>query len=224
MEIPADPKNGDFSTNAAMANARAMRCAPQKIAAALLECFDFGELPVERCEMAGPGFINFYMKQAWFGALAAEALETGARYGRSDYGRNEKVMVENVSANPTGPMHMGNARGGAIGDCLAAALEWSGHDVTREFYVNDAGNQINKFGASLSVRYMQLFEGEEKHPLPEDCYQGMDILDHAREFAKLYGDKHVNAPEEERRKALVDFARPLNIAALERDLGKYRIH
>ena len=224
VEIPADPKNGDFSTNAAMANARAMRCAPQKIAAALLECFDFGELPVERCEMAGPGFINFYMKQAWFGALAAEALEKGARYGRSDYGQNEKVMVEYVSANPTGPMHMGNARGGAIGDCLAAALEWSGHDVTREFYVNDAGNQINKFGASLSVRYMQLFEGEEKHPLPEDCYQGMDILDHAREFAKLYGDKYVNAPEEERRKALVDYALPLNIAALERDLGKYRIH
>ena len=143
---------------------------------------------------------------------------------RSDYGNNEKVMVEFVSANPTGPMHMGNARGGAIGDCLAAALEWSGHDVTREFYVNDAGNQINKFGASLSVRYLQLFEGEEKHPLPEDCYQGMDILDHAREFAKLYGDKYVNAPEEERRQALVDYALPLNIAALERDLGRYRIH
>ena len=224
VEIPADPKNGDFSTNAAMVNARAMRCAPQKIAAALLECFDFGELPVERCEIAGPGFLNFYMKQEWFGSLAAEALEKGARYGRSDYGQNEKVMVEFVSANPTGPMHMGNARGGAIGDCLAAALEWSGHDVTREFYVNDAGNQINKFGASLSVRYLQLFEGEEKHPLPEDCYQGMDILDHAREFAKLYGDKYVNAPEEERRKALVDYALPLNIAALERDLGRYRIH
>ena len=224
VEIPADPKNGDFSTNAAMVNARAMRCAPQKIAAALLECFDFGELPVERCEIAGPGFLNFYMKQEWFGSLAAEALEKGARYGRSDYGQNEKVMVEFVSANPTGPMHMGNARGGAIGDCLAAALEWSGHDVTREFYVNDAGNQINKFGASLSVRYMQLFEGEEKHPLPEDCYQGMDILDHAREFAKLYGDKYVNAPEEERRRALVEYALPLNIAALERDLGRYRIH
>ena len=224
VEIPADPKNGDFSTNAAMVNARAMRCAPQKIAAALLECFDFGELPVERCEIAGPGFLNFYMKQEWFGSLAAEALEKGAHYGRSDYGQNEKVMVEFVSANPTGPMHMGNARGGAIGDCLAAALEWSGHDVTREFYVNDAGNQINKFGASLSVRYMQLFEGEDKHPLPEDCYQGTDILDHAREFAKLYGDKYVNAPEEERRRALVEYALPLNIAALERDLGRYRIH
>ena len=224
VEIPADPKNGDFSTNAAMVNARAMRSAPQKIAAVLTDHFDFGELPVERCEIAGPGFINFYMKQEWFGSLAAEALEKGAHYGRSDYGNNEKVMVEFVSANPTGPMHMGNARGGAIGDCLAAALEWSGHDVTREFYVNDAGNQINKFGASLSVRYLQLFEGEEKHPLPEDCYQGMDILDHAREFAKLYGDKYVNAPEEERRQALVDYALPLNIAALERDLGRYRIH
>ena len=157
VEIPADPKNGDFSTNAAMVNARVLRCAPQKIAAALLECFDFCSLPVERCEMAGPGFLNFYMKQEWFGSLAAEALEKGAQYGRSNYGQNEKVMVEFVSANPTGPMHMGNARGGAIGDCLAAALEWSGHDVTREFYVNDAGNQINKVGASLSVRYLQLF-------------------------------------------------------------------
>ena len=155
---------------------------------------------MERCEIAGPGFINFYMKQEWFGSLAAEALEKGAHYGHSDYGNNEKVMVEFVSANPTGPMHMGNARGGAIGDCLAAALEWSGHDADRRVLCQrrrQPDQQVRRL--PLAVRYLQLFEGEEKHPLPEDCYQGMDILDHAREFAKLYGDKYVNAPEEERR-------------------------
>ena len=236
VEIPADPKNGDFSTNAAMVNARAMRCAPQKIAAALLECFDFGELPVERCEIAGPGFLNFYMKQEWFGSLAAEALEKGAHYGRSDYGQNEKVMVEFVSANPTGPMHMGNARGGALGDCLSAVLDWSGYDVTREFYINDAGNQIQKFGKSLAVRYLQKYCGEEAYPLPAECYQGGDIKVLAGEFAELNGDKYVAAckgMDEETlfeseafaalKDALVAYALPKNIAALKRDLGKYRI-
>ena len=223
VEIPADPKNGDFSTNAAMVNARAMRCAPQKIAAALLECFDFGELPVERCEIAGPGFLNFYMKQEWFGSLAAEALEKGARYGRSDYGQNEKVMVEFVSANPTGPMHMGNARGGALGDCLSAVLDWSGYDVTREFYINDAGNQIQKFGKSLAIRYLQLYKGEEAVPLPEECYQGADIIARAKEFAEIHGDSYVDKDFEELKDALIADALPKNIAGLQRDLGKYRI-
>ena len=223
VEVPGDTANGDFAANAAMVNARTMRMAPQKLAALLTERFDFGSLPVERCEIAGPGFINFYMEQSWFASLAGEVLQKGEAFGRSDYGRGEKVMVEFVSANPTGPMHMGNARGGAIGDCLAAALEWSGHRVTREFYVNDAGNQINKFGASLSVRYLQLFEGEERHPLPEDCYQGLDIIDHAKAFAALHGDRYVAVPEQERRDALVAYALPKNIAALERDLGRYRI-
>ena len=223
IEVPGDTTRGDFATNAAMVNARAMRNAPQKIAAALVERFDFGTLPVERCEIAGPGFINFFLRQEWFSSLTDEVLEKGAAFGRSDYGKGEKVMVEFVSANPTGPMHMGNARGGAIGDCLAAALDWAGYDVTREFYVNDAGNQINKFGHSLEIRYLQLFEGAEKWPLPEDCYQGEDIIDHAKAFAAEYGDRYVAAESEARCRALVEFALPKNIAALERDLGKYRI-
>ena len=185
VEVPGDTANGDFAANAAMVNARTMRMAPQRLAALLTERFDFGSLPVERCEVAGPGFINFYMEQTWFASLTGEVLQKSEAFGRSDYGRGEKVMVEFVSANPTGPMHMGNARGGAIGDCLAAALEWSGHRVTREFYVNDAGNQINKFGSSLSVRYLQLFEGEERHPLPEDCYQGLDIIDTPRPLPRF---------------------------------------
>ena len=224
IEVPADRSHGDWATNVAMVSAKAFKLAPRKIAEAVASHIVLDNSYFKSCEIAGPGFLNFFLNEQFYVDVVKEVIAEGDNYGHSDFGQNKKVMIEFVSANPTGPMHMGNARGGAIGDCLAAALEWSGHDVTREFYVNDAGNQINKFGASLSVRYMQLFEGKEKHPLPEDCYQGMDILDHAREFAKLYGDKYVNAPEEERRKALVDYALPLNIAALERDLGRYRIH
>mgnify|MGYP001138796151 CR=1 FL=1 len=224
VEIPADVKNGDIASNLAMAGARTWRKAPRMIAEALLAHLpDLTDSVFAKAEIAGPGFINLFLSPAYWAGVVLGAC-ANKEYGRTDHGKGAKYNVEFVSANPTGPMHMGNARGGAIGDCLAAALEWSGHDVTREFYVNDAGNQINKFGASLSVRYMQLFEGEDKHPLPEDCYQGMDILDHAREFAKLYGDQYVKADEEERRRALVEYALPLNIAALERDLGKYRIH
>ena len=166
VEVPGDTANGDFAANAAMVNARTMRMAPQKLAALLTERFDFGSLPVERCEVAGPGFINFYMEQSWFASLTGEVLQKGEAFGRSDYGRGEKVMVEFVSANPTGPMHMGNARGGAIGDGLAEVLSWCGYDVTREFYVNDAGNQIAKFGKSLEARYLQLYLGEDAVEFP----------------------------------------------------------
>ena len=132
------------------------------------------------------------------------------------------MLVEFVSANPTGPMHIGNARGGALGDGIASVLDWAGYRVDREFYVNDAGNQINKFGLSLDLRYQQLYkDGIE---MPEDSYHGQDIIDHAKNFAAIYGDKYMNASEEERRKALAAYALPLNIEGLERDLAKYRIH
>ena len=194
VEIPKDTANGDYTTTFCLAAAKALKKNPRQVAQILMDHMDLAGSYFTSVEMAGPGFLNFRLGDKWFRDTVACVEREGADYGCNDTLKGQKIMVEFVSANPTGPMHMGNARGGAIGDCLAAALEWSGHDVTREFYVNDAGNQINKFGASLSVRYMQLFEGEEKHPLPEDCYQGMDILDHAREFAKLYGDKYVNAP------------------------------
>ena len=223
VEVPGDTANGDFAANAAMVNARTMRMAPQKLAALLTERFDFGSLPVERCEVAGPGFINFYMEQSWFASLTGEVLQKGEAFGRSDYGRGEKVMVEFVSANPTGPMHMGNARGGALGDCLAACLDWAGYDVTREFYINDAGNQIQKFGKSLAIRYLQLYKGEEAVPLPEECYQGADIIARAKEFAEIHGDSYVDKDFEELKDALIADALPKNIAGLQRDLGKYRI-
>ena len=223
VEVPADRANGDFSTNAAMISARAFRCAPKKIADAIKENISLDGTYLEKCETAGPGFINFYLKDSYYGAILRDVKECGSDYGRSDYGKGEKVMLEFVSANPTGPMQMGNARGGALGDCLAAVMERAGYNVSREFYINDAGNQIEKFASSLDVRYRQLFVGEENAPLPEDCYQGLDIKELAEEFKEINGDKYMNTSEEERKKALVDFALPKNIAAMKATMAKYRI-
>lgn len=222
VEIPADVSHGDFATNAAMVSAKAFRNAPAKIAAILLENMDFSSCKFTAgASVAGPGFINFNLKPEWFSHVVEGILADGENYGRSDYGKGEKVMVEFVSANPTGPMHMGNARGGAIGDCLAAALDWSGHTVEREFYINDAGNQIEKFGLSLEARYMQLFD--ESYPTLEDGYLGEDIIDHAKAFAAIHGDKYVSATKEERKNAFIEYALPLNISRMKSDLQKYRI-
>ena len=223
VEIPADPKNGEVASNLAMAGARAFRKAPRMIAEAITAHLpELTGTNFDRVEIAGPGFINLYASLSWFTDVVRAASEN-EQYGRTDFGQGLKYNVEFVSANPTGPMHMGNARGGALGDCLAAVLDWAGYDVTREFYLNDAGNQIQKFGKSLSVRYRQLFLGEEACPLPEECYQGADIIDRAKAFAEQYGDKYLNVDEAERSKALIDFALPINIANMEKDLGKYRI-
>ncbi|MDY4192213.1 MAG: arginine--tRNA ligase [Oscillospiraceae bacterium] len=223
VEVPGDTSHGDFAANVAMVSARAFRCAPRRIAEAVLAHLSFEGSWFTRAECAGPGFLNFFLSPGWFASALSEIGLEKDSYGRSDYGRGKKVMVEFVSANPTGPMHMGNARGGALGDCLASALDAAGYDVTREFYINDAGNQIEKFGISLEARYLQLYLGEENAPLPEDAYQGLDILEHAKAYAAIHGDSLVNAEPAARRKALVDYALPLNIAGLKRDLGKYRI-
>ena len=223
VEVPGDTAKGDFATNAAMVNARTFRMAPQKLAGILTARLNAAGTDIQRWEVAGPGFINFFMKPRWYVAQVEEILQKGAEYGRSGYGQGRKVMVEFVSANPTGPMHMGNARGGAIGDVLAEALRWSGCDVTREFYVNDAGNQIEKFGKSLSARYQQLFLGEEAVEFPEDGYHGEDIRDHAKAYAEVHGDSLMALDEEARKRALVDYALPKNIAALKNDLHTYRI-
>ena len=223
IEIPKDTSHGDFASNAAMVNAKNAGKAPRDIAAALLEAMDFTGSYFVAAETAGPGFMNFRLGQNWFSDSVQSVLDCGADYGRSDYGHGEKVMVEFVSANPTGPMHMGNARGGAIGDCLASALDFAGYEVCRELYINDAGNQIVKFGKSLEARYLQLYLGEDAVEFPEDGYQGEDIKVRAKEFADLHGDKYVNAPSEERTQALIDYALPANVEGLRRDLEKYRI-
>ena len=220
-EIPADRKNGDYSTNAAMAHARAFRLPPVKIAGAIMENLDLEGTYFEKCEIAGAGFMNFTLSGDYYRDIIADVLTKGDMYGHSDLYKGKRALVEFVSANPTGPMHVGNARGGAMGDCLAEVLSWAGYETEREFYINDGGNQIEKFGLSLDIRYRQHFGDPVE--MPEDSYHGQDIIDHAVSFAEINGDKYINATEDERRKALVDFALPLNIEGLERDLLKYKI-
>ena len=223
VEVPADRANGDYSTNAAMVNAKAFRLPPRKIAEILCENAQLARTYFEKVEVAGPGFINFFLSKRYYADVICDVIASGDSYGRSDYGKGKKINVEFVSANPTGPMHMGNARGGALGDCLAAVLDYAGYDVHREFYINDAGNQIEKFGLSLDVRYKQLFLGEDAVELPEDSYHGEDIKERAKEYADLYGDVLMQKSEEERRKALVDFALPKNIDGMKKAMAKYRI-
>lgn len=221
IERPSNKANGDYSSNAAMAGARAFKKAPRAIAESILSHIDLSNTLFSSAEIAGPGFLNFFLSQSYYSEILKDVIACGNDYGKSDYGQGKKMLVEFVSANPTGPMHIGNARGGAIGDCLASVLDWAGYDVSREFYVNDAGNQIEKFGLSLEIRYLQHFDSSIE--MPEDAYHGADITEHAENFIKEYGDKYVSATSQERRKALVDFALPKNIAGLERDLGRYRI-
>ena len=221
IEKPANSANGDFSANVALAGAKAFKCAPGKIAESIINNLDLDGTLFEKAEIAGPGFLNFYLSQKYYSEIVKDVIRKGTDYGKSGFGAGKKVLVEFVSAQPTGPMLEGDARGGAIGDCLAAVLEWAGYCVSREFYVNDAGNQIEKFATSLEVRYLQLFkDGIE---LPEDAYKGADIIEHAKNFAAEYGDKYVEAESKDRRDALVAYALPKNISGLENDLMKYRI-
>ena len=236
VEIPKDTANGDYTTTFCLAAAKAMKMNPRQVAQTLIDNMALEGSYFTSVELAGPGFLNFRLGGKWYADTVSGIEAAGARYGENDMLAGKKYMVEFVSANPTGPMHMGNARGGALGDCLAAVLDWSGYDVTREFYINDAGNQIQKFGKSLAVRYLQKYCGEEAYPLPAECYQGGDIKVLAGEFAEINGDKYVAACsglseealfESEAfaalKDALVAYALPKNIAALKRDLGKYRI-
>ena len=223
LECPADRKNGDIATNVAMVCAKSFRMPPFKIAQIIIDNIDLSNTYAKKIEMAGPGFINFFLNDKYYSDILNDIFEKGDNYGNSDYGKNKKVMVEFVSANPTGPMHMGNARGGAIGDCLASVLEKAGYSVWREFYVNDAGNQIEKFGISLEARYLQIYKGEENIEFPEDGYQGEDIKERATEYANKYGDNLLNVSSEERKSTLVKFALPLNITKMQNDMEKYRI-
>ena len=222
-EIPADRNNGDYSANAAFMLSKALRMPPRKIAEEIESKINLENTYFEKCEIAGPGFINFFLKNEFYADVLSDIDALGDNYGKSDFGNGKKINVEFVSANPTGPMHMGNARGGALGDCLAAVLEWAGYEVSREFYVNDAGNQIDKFGLSLDVRYQQLLLGEDAVELPEDSYHGEDIKVRAQEFIDVYGDKYLKETEEVRRKALVEFALPKNIETMKGAMEKYRI-
>ena len=221
VEIPKDLSHGDFSSNAAMQMTKLQKMPPRKIADILISYADLENTYFEKIEAAGPGFLNFTLKKEWFWAVNPAISKGQDNYGRVDIGNGKKVMVEFVSANPTGPMHMGNARGGALGDCLASVLDFAGYAVTREFYVNDAGNQIEKFGNSLEARYLQIYDASIA--FPEDGYHGDDITEHAQNYAKQYGDKLLALSSEERKKELVAFALPQNIEKIKSDMERYRI-
>ncbi len=224
IEIPKEKSHGDFSTNAAMKLTKILRNAPVKIADALIKAIDTKNTYIEKIEIAGPGFINFYLaKKRIYDGLKAAYL-AGDDFGRIDAGAGKKVMVEFVSANPTGPMHMGNARGGALGDSLASVLDMAGYDVTREFYINDAGAQIDKFANSLEARYIQALKGEDAVEFSDDWYQGNDIKVLANEFIKINGDRYLEADSQQRRDELVKFGLKNNIAKLKSDLADYRIN
>ena len=188
IEIPKEKSHGDFSSNIAMKLTKVLRNAPAKIAASLIEAMNTEGTYIEKVEIAGPGFINFYLSKKRIYDALKTAYVLGKEFGRLDVGKGKKVMVEFVSANPTGPMHMGNARGGALGDSLASVLEMAGYDVTREFYINDAGAQIDKFANSLEARYIQALKGEDAVEFSEDWYQGNDIKVHAKNYYDENGE------------------------------------
>jgi len=223
IEVPRERGFGDFSTNIAMQVSKQAKMPPRKIAELLASEFDFSGTYIEKAEVAGPGFMNFYLKRDWLYDSLHIIQEKRDKYGEVDLGKGIKVNVEFVSANPTGPLHMGNARGGALGDCLASVLKKAGYDVTKEFYINDAGNQIEKFGISLEARYLQIVLGEDKVEFPEDGYHGEDITEHAKSYYEEYGNILLHKSPEERRKILVDYALPKNVRKIRETLEAYGI-
>ena len=223
VEVPKDSKNGDFASSFAMAGAKALKMSPRAIAQAILDHLELTDSYFQRAEIAGPGFLNFFYAPRWYGAVLAAVESDPKGYGGSGEGRGEKVMVEFVSANPTGPMHMGNARGGVLGDTLANVLRRDGYDTWKEFYVNDAGNQIAKFAQSINARYMQLIVGEDAFPFPENGYQGDDIRELAQAIYDQHGDSWKDLPEQERLDAMAQFGLAVNIPKMKDDLRKYGI-
>lgn len=224
VEQPKDAANGDFAANHAMASAKALHMAPRKIAEAIAEHMELRDTWFSTVGVAGPGFLNFRLSARWYADVMTAVEAEGADFGRTDDGHGEKVMVEFVSANPTGPMTIGNARGGVLGDALASVLDRAGYDVWREFYVNDAGNQVDLFGKSIEARYLQLIQGEDTVKFPDNGYHGDDIRALAKLIYERDGDQYLTMPSAERCAAFVAFGLPYNIARMQRDLERYRIH
>ena len=223
VEIPKATQNGDYAANHAMTGAKALHMAPRKIAEALAENADLDGTWFTSIEVAGPGFINFRLSDKWYADVMTAVNNEGVDYGRVNVGEGRKLMVEFVSANPTGPMHMGNARGGVLGDALANVLDRAGYNVWREFYVNDAGNQIEKFASSIDARYQQLILGEDKVEFPEDGYHGDDIKVLAQQFFDTYGEEYMEKSVEERHEAMSRFGLDRNIPKMQSDLRRYGI-
>ena len=223
VEIPKDTANGDYTTTFCLAASKAMRKNPREVAKILTEHMDLSDTYFTSVEIAGPGFLNFRLGDKWYADVLTAVEEEKGDYGRDNWLGGKKYMVEFVSANPTGPMHMGNARGGVLGDTLAEVLDWSGADVWREFYVNDFGNQIEKFAKSIEARYIQLIKGEDAIEFPEDGYHGDDIRELAQLYADAHGDDLLNVDEKARHDALAQFGLAHNIPKMKADLARYGI-
>ena len=223
IEIPKDTAHGDYASSFAMAGAKALHKAPRVIAQTIVDNLELEGSFFSKVEIAGPGFLNFTLGPKWYGDVLSAVESQGAAYGSGDDGKGQKVMVEFVSANPTGPMHMGNARGGVLGDTLANVLARDGYDTWKEFYVNDAGNQIHKFAVSINARYMQLIVGEENFPFPEEGYHGEDIKELAKAIYDAHGEGWKDLPEEERLDRMAQYGLKVNIPKMQEDLKKYGI-
>ena len=223
VEIPKDTSNGDYAANHAMAGAKTLGMPPRKVAEILVSCIDLSGSYFEKVEIAGPGFLNFRLSDKWYGGVLETIRKEGTSFGCSDEGHGEKVMVEFVSANPTGPMTIGNARGGVLGDALASVMQKAGYNVSREFYVNDAGNQVDLFGKSIEVRYLQIIKGEDAVEFPENGYHGDDIKNLAQMIYDRDGEKYLDMDSAERCREFVEFGLPHNIALMKQHLERYRI-
>lgn len=221
LELPKEKAHGDYSTNMAMQLARVAKKAPRKIAEELVENFDKSKASIKKIEIAGPGFINFYMNNSYLTDLIPAILEAGSRYGETNIGNGQKVQVEFVSANPTGDLHLGHARGAAVGDSLSNVLAKAGYDVSREYYINDAGNQINNLALSVEARYFQAL-GMDKE-MPEDGYHGADIIRIGKKLAEEHGDKFVSMPDEERFAEFREYGLKYEMEKLKRDLENFRV-
>ena len=224
VEIPKDTSNGDYTTTFALAASKALRQNPRNLAQILLDHMNLEGTFFASAEIAGPGFLNFRLNDSWYQGVLSAVESEGETYGTNDSLQGKKYMVEFVSANPTGPMHMGNARGGVLGDTLAAVLAHCGADVSREFYVNDAGHQIDKFAHSIEARYLQIIKGEENVPFPEDGYQGGDIRDLAKAYYDVHGEELLNVSAEERQSKLAQFGLTVNLPKMKSDLRRYKIN
>lgn len=221
LEVPKEKAHGDYSTNMAMQLARVAKKAPRLIAEELMAHFDKSKASIEKLEVAGPGFINFYMDNSYLTDLIPTILEAGDKYGESKVGNQQKIQVEFVSANPTGDLHLGHARGAAVGDSLCNILEKAGFDVTREYYINDAGNQINNLALSVEARYFQAL-GLEKD-IPEDGYHGEDIIEIAKKIVDEFGDRFLHVDEKERFQFFRDYGLKCEMDKLKRDLEEFRV-
>ncbi|MGG4551500.1 arginine--tRNA ligase [Paenibacillus humicus] len=221
LEVPKDKAHGDLATNAAMQLTRMAKKNPRQIAEEIVKNIDYEQAGVERAEIAGPGFINFFLSKSYLYPVLEQIYAQGEKYGRVQLGEGKKVQVEFVSANPTGSLHLGHARGAAVGDALCNVLDYAGYEVTREYYINDAGNQVVNLVKSIEARYLQ--ELGQDVEMPEDGYHGEDIKGFAKELVAEKGDALLSLSPDEREDFLRKYGLEKELDKIKRDLSRFRV-